>query len=316
MKMRLASKYFIISTGTTMSMDIKIGFIGLDSSHSVEFIRRMQAPDCPADQKVGGMRATACLRFETPFQSKEGLDSRQKTLESWGVRVTTTFEQAVSDCDALLITINDPSLHLEYFRQCAALQKPVFMDKPLAENLASARMIADLVRASKVPFMSCSSLRHASALREACMAVPAPEQASTFGPLGRAPAGISIVWYGVHAFEMLQRAMGSGAQQIATVPTTKGTVCVVDYKDGRQGVVELVEGTWMYGGSIRGGGSASSFVVDSSSIYSLQLRDVEAFYRTGKSDVTLADALEVMAMLDAAHQSSVSGKPVRVHDES
>lgn len=298
-----------------MSTDIKVGFIGLDSSHSVEFIRRMQAPDCPADQKVEGMRATACLRFETPFQNREGLDSRQKTLEGWDVRVTTSFEDAVSDCDALLITINDPSCHLEFFRKCAGLRKPVFMDKPLADNLVAAREIADMVRSNKVPFMSCSSLRHASALREACHSVPAAEQASTFGPLGRAPAGSSIVWYGVHAFEMLQRSMGAGAQEVSTVRTARGTVCVIGYKDGRQGVVELVEGTWNYGGSIRGGGNAASFIVDSSSIYSLQLRDVAAFYRTGKSDVTLSDALQVMAMLDAAHQSCESGATVSVGSE-
>lgn len=298
-----------------MSVNIKVGFVGLDSSHSVEFIRRLQAPDCPADQKVSGMRATACLRFETPFQNSEGLDSRQKTLESWGVRVTTSLEEVVSDCDALLITINDPSRHLEYFQKCAGLGKPVFLDKPLADNLTAAREIAVLVKANKVPFMSCSSLRHASALRESCLAVPAPEQASTFGPLGKAPAGSSIVWYGVHAFEMLQRSMGSGAQKVTTVGTSKGVVCVLNYRDGRQGVVELVEGTWNYGGSIRGGGKAASYIVDSSSIYSLQLRDVAEFYRTGKSDGTLSDALEVMAMLDAAHQSFASGTPARVQSD-
>ena len=41
------------------------GNIGLDTSHSVEFPRRMQAPDCPEKNKVEGLKAVTCLRFET-----------------------------------------------------------------------------------------------------------------------------------------------------------------------------------------------------------------------------------------------------------
>lgn len=295
-----------------MGKDIKVGFVGLDSSHSIEFIRRMQAPDCPAEFQVKGMRATACMRFETPFQNKEGLDARQKTLEGWGVRVTTSLEEAVTGCDVLLITINDPSRHLEFFRQCAGLGKPVFLDKPLADTLAAGREIAALVAAHKMPFLSCSSLRFAASLLDACRDVPAPEQASTFGPLGKAPAGSSIVWYGVHAFEMLERAMGRGAAAVTVVRDRRGVVCVVEYPDGRRGLVELTEGNSSYGGTLRGGGKAAAFIVNSSAIYTAQLVALEEFYRTGNAPLTVEDALEVMALLDAAQQSLTSGKTAPV----
>ena len=68
-----------------MKKDIKIAFIGLDTSHTIEFARRMVAPDCPADQKVRGLQPVSCLRFSTPFHSEEGLNQRQKTLEGWGI---------------------------------------------------------------------------------------------------------------------------------------------------------------------------------------------------------------------------------------
>ena len=71
-----------------MSKDIRVAIVGLDTSHSIEFTRRMQAPDCPENQKVTGLRAVSCLRFETPFQDKDGLDGRQKQLEEWGVKVS------------------------------------------------------------------------------------------------------------------------------------------------------------------------------------------------------------------------------------
>ena len=118
-----------------MSEQIKVAIIGLDTSHAVAFPQLMQDPATPAEQRVEKLKAVTCLRFETPFQGKAGLDKRQEYLESIGVKVTENFDEAVADCDAILIEINDPSLHLEYFEKCAPLGKPIFLDKPFADNL-------------------------------------------------------------------------------------------------------------------------------------------------------------------------------------
>ncbi len=295
-----------------MPNEIKVAVVGLDTSHSVEFTRRMQAKDCPASEKVSGMRATRCLRFETPFQNRDGLDMRQKMMEGWGVEVTENFEESVGDCDAIMIAINDASYHLEYFRKCSGLGKPIFLDKPLADNMANGREIAALVAAKGLKVMSCSSLRFVTALQEACVAVPVPTQASTFGPLGKAPAGSSIIWYGVHAFEMLERAMGRGAASMTVLKAGNGVVCVAEYADGRRGVVELAEGNYNYGGAFRGDGKAAAFVVDMSQAYTLQLVEIEKFFKTGIAPLSFQDTLEVMAMLEAAQQSFSTGKTVPV----
>ena len=296
-----------------MTKEIKVGVIGLDTSHSVEFIKRMQAPDCPAEQRVTGLRATACLRFETPFQNKDGLDARQKQLEDWGVKVTEDFAVAVADCDAVMIEINDPARHLEYFRKCAVLVKPIYLDKPLADTLTNGKAIAELVAERGLKIMSCSSLRFVPGLVQACATVAAPTQATTFGPLGKAPAGSSIVWYGVHAFEMLERVMGRGAAEMTVVKDRSGVVAVIGYEDGRRGVVELTEGGWSYGGCIRNkAGAAASYVVDMSRAYTMQLAEVETFFRTGIAPLAIADTVEIMALLDAAQRAHDSGKPEKV----
>ena len=114
-----------------MSGDIKVSLIGLDTSHTIQFAKRMADADCPPELKVDGLRAVSCLRFPTPFQDEEGLDNRQKQLEKWGIPVTRDFEEAVADCDAIMLEINDPTYHVEYFTRCTELGKPVFIDKPL-----------------------------------------------------------------------------------------------------------------------------------------------------------------------------------------
>ena len=292
--------------------------VGLDTSHAIEFTRRLQAPDCPADLRVAGARVVSCVRFVTAFQDAAGLDRRQAQLEAWGVTVGTDLDAALHDADAILITINDPALHLEYVRRCAAsnasiaLKRPIFLDKPLAATLAEGREIAAVAAAHAVPLCSASSLRFVPALREACEQVPEPRSAATWGALGRAPAGSSIVWYGVHAVEMLQRALGRGARAVSAHPVSGGAVLVVEYERGATGVVELYEGGG-YGGVLRAapgadGPAAAPYVVDMRTGYSDLLREVVPFLAGGPTPVPLADTLEVMAILDAADRASRSGR--------
>lgn len=295
-----------------MDAQIRIALIGLDTSHAVEFPKLMQAPDCPADLKVAGMKAVTCLRFPTPFHNEEGQDKRQKQLESWGIRVTRQFEEAVADCDAIMLEINDPAFHREYFEKCAGLGKPVFVDKPLADTHASARAMLALAASKSLRVMSASSLRFAGALVEAVAAVPRPLLASTYGPLGKAPAGSSIVWYGVHAFEMLERAMGRGAAAVTVVRDPAGVVCVIEYATGQRGVVELTEGNYQYGGCLRDGQKAVSYRVDAARIYKEELDEIARFFHGQEVPVTLDDAVEVTAMLDAAEHSFQTGQRVAI----
>jgi len=291
-----------------MAKDIVVNIIGLDTSHSIEYPRRMQAPDCAPELKVPGLRAGRCLRFETPFQNKEGLDKRQKQLEDWGIKVTDRFEEAVKDCDALMLEINDPAYHLEYFQKCAGLGKPIYLDKPMADTTAHGREIARIAREKKVPFLSASSLRFVPQLLAACAVIPQPSMASVYGALGTAPAGSSVVWYGVHAAEMLERALGRGAVAVQTKKDALGVTVIVRYPDGRRGIVELNEGSWIYGGCLRTKDKAAPFVVDMSRAYTDELIEVLRFFRGETPSLAIEDTLEVMGILDAAERSLGSGR--------
>ena len=292
-----------------MSEEIRIGMIGLDTSHSIAFTKCLQDPDVAEDQKVSGARVVSCMRFETPFQDKNGLDERQKQLEEWGVTVTTDFDEAVAECEAIMLEINDPAYHLEYFRRCAGLGKPIFLDKPMADTTDHARAIYKIAKDNKLRVFSASSLRFVPGLLEACEAIPNPLYASTYGPLGKAPAGSSIVWYGVHAFEMLERAMGQGAVGVFAKRDKAGVVAIVEYPDNRRGVVELTEGAYAYGGCVREKGKAAPYICDNSRLYPGELTHVVEFFKGAEPAATLEDALEVTAMLDAAERSVNSGKP-------
>ena len=80
-----------------MSNKIKIALIGLDTSHSIAFPEIIQERGDKTPLQV-----ISCLRFETPFQNKEGLDKRQEILEGMGIKVTEDFDEAVAGADALM----------------------------------------------------------------------------------------------------------------------------------------------------------------------------------------------------------------------
>ena len=293
---------------------IRTAVIGLDTSHATQFPKFIQDPEMEPEHRVSGMTVTRALRFETPFQKKEGLDKRQAYLESIGVKVTEDFEEAVSGCDAIFLEINDPSLHLEYFRKCAELGKPVFLDKPFADTLENAVEILKTAKEHDVRFFTASSLRFEANIIQAHEEMPEVDMAETWGPLGRAAAGSSIVWYGVHAFEMLEKIMGPGAIAVTTVPDRNGAVCVVAYEDGRRGTVTLTHGNYSYGGLLRKGKECKMFQSGGGQyLYHNLISDIGRFFLGEYDGVPLAESFEIMAMLEAAELSLQTSRTMPVY---
>ncbi|MFA5860033.1 MAG: hypothetical protein WC955_13310, partial [Elusimicrobiota bacterium] len=71
-----------------MGKELKCAIIGLDTSHTIAFTQRMQAPDCKPEHKVQGMKVINAMRFPSAYQSEPDQDKRQVQLEGWGVKVT------------------------------------------------------------------------------------------------------------------------------------------------------------------------------------------------------------------------------------
>ena len=108
--------------------------------------------------------------------------------------------------------------------------------------------------------------------------MPSPTFVTFYGPLGKAPAGSSIVWYGVHTFEMLERAMGRGASGVFVKKDSAGMTAVVKYPDNRRGIVELAYDAFVYGGCLRNKWTAVPFLIDMTSAYSDLLFETAKFF--------------------------------------
>ena len=290
-----------------MSEEIKIAIVGLDTSHATAFPKLMQDPTTPDDQKIAGLRVTRCLRFETAFQNKEGLDKRQEYLESIGVMVTENFDEAIADCDAIMIEINDPALHLEYFEKCAPLGKPIFLDKPFADSVENMCRIIDLAKKYNVRFFTSSSLRFDIDFVEGLEKNLPVEKGMTWGPAGIPPKGEAVIWYGCHTFEMIQRIMGRGAESVRGVKEGDNYLFRIKYADGRTGIVELGS-AYSYGALIRTKENDGLFIKVTGRVpfYYMLMKEFVKFLH-GEQPVALEDSVEVMALQEAALKSLRSG---------
>ncbi len=298
-----------------MGKKLKAALIGLDTSHAVNFTKLFQDPAVPETDHVDGVTVTRCLRFKTPFQSEEGMNERQKYLESQGVIVTEDFEEAVTDCDVILLTVDDPSAHLEYFRKCAGPGKSVYVDKPFADTMEHTHEMIDIARKNNLRYFTASALRFDPGITPLAEKYPNPKGAFVYGALGDAPAGSSIVWYSVHCFEILERLMGRGAVAVTMMPDPDGALCHVAYRDGRRGTIEFIRHTWKYGGILHAAdGEHYSFAnMPGHRFYVELLRECVRFFRGESEGVLLEDSIEIMALVEAADRSTKSGRTEPVY---
>ena len=187
--------------------------------------------------------------------------------------------------------------------------------KMQAFAIRNAKEILRIAKENNVRFFTASSLRFDVDFVEGVAKGVRPESAVIWGPVGRAPAGSSIVWYGVHTFEMLQRVMGRGAVSVCVSSDRKGYVCHVVYSDGRRGVVELTYGSYRYGGVIRDDrGKEVMFQVSYRvPFYQMLIIEIIKFFKGESQIIDLEDSFEIMAMLSAADRSAATGRPEPVY---
>ncbi len=281
-----------------------IALIGLDTSHTVEFTKLMQDPQ---HKIADGMRATKAFRFPSAFQSEEGQDKRQAELERLGVRMAGSIEEAVDGVDAIFLEINDPALHLPFFEKVVGLGKPVFVDKPLAATVKEGRRMRELAESTGTVAWSSSSLRFIPGLAEAKKKVSRPFLVRTFGPLGKAARGSDLVWYGVHAVEMLVVGLGVGARAVRGFDDGVGVIIMVEYGDQSRGLVECVRGFGKYGGRLQSRDEVACFDAGSGSPYAGLMAALRDFVITGVAPVSWDETLEVLGILEAAELSLAKG---------
>jgi hypothetical protein len=293
---------------------LKLGIIGLDTSHAVRFSELLNDPS--RKDHVSGAVIVAAYKGGSPAVVESASRIERFTEEvttKYRVRLVPTIPELCRQVDAVLLLSVDARQHLDQVRAVFAAKKRVFIDKPMAGSLKDAREIASLSRQSGTPFFSCSGQRYSRALQDLKhdATIGRVQGAFTFGPSPIETYIPDLFWYGIHSIEALYELMGPGCERVARVHTEGEDSVVGTWKDGRIGEIRgLRSSPRMYGAVVFG---AKRIAVGNTpdGSYRPIVEEIVRFFQTGKSPVAPEESLEVLAFMEAADRSKErNGAPV------
>ena len=306
----------ILAAGAATAADLRIGIIGMDTSHVTAFSKLIN--DATDPQHVAGGRVVAVFKGGSPDieSSISRVDGYTKELvDKYGVAIYDTIPELCKNVDAVLLESVDGRPHLEQVKPVFAAGKPVFIDKPVAGTLHDALEIFRLAAEAKVPCFTASSYRFYKSLQDMLKQdVGDVRSCISIGPCSLEPHHPDLFWYGVHATEALFTVMGAGCETVVRTATPDTEVATGTWKDGRVGT--------LYG--IRTSGTPHKVIVfgskavaeqENSGDYAPLVAEIMKFFQTGVAPVPPEVTINMFAFMEAADESKrQGGATVKISD--
>jgi hypothetical protein len=318
---RFASRFLALAvlgllavSSAARAAEIRIGMIGLDTSHVVQYLNILNDPK--HKDHVPGGKIVAGFKGGSPDveASRSRVDGFTKTaVEKFGVKMYDSIEEMSRNVDAILILSVDGRPHLDQFRRTLAAKKPVFIDKPLAGSLKDAIEIGRIAKEQKVPVFSTSSLRYSPDSPISQLDKIGPVNAVfSYGPAELEPHHPDLFWYGIHAVEALYTVLGPGCETVVRTHTKNTDVVTGVWSDGRVGTMQGNRaGRAGYGVTIVGAKGAAKGGEKTS--YKPLVEAFMKFFQTGISPVPIETTIELHAFMEAADESKRrGGAPVTI----
>lgn len=296
---------------------LRVGIIGLDTSHAIAFTQMLNDPKVAED--LAGCRVVAAYPKGSPDikSSTERVPKYTEQVKEMGVEIVESIDELLQKVDVVLLETNDGRPHFEQVLPVLKAGKTVFVDKPVAGSLTDAVAIYEAARHYKVPVFSSSSLRYTPSLLEIRDGkFGAVKGCDTYGTCPLEATHPDLFWYGIHGVESLFTVMGTGCDTVTRISTPGFDLVSASWKGGRVGSFRGIRtpeggGKADYGGTVF---CADGIVpIGKSAGYRPLLVDIIRFFRTGKAPVAEQETLEIYAFMEAADESKrQGGKPVTI----
>ncbi|SHJ96397.1 Gfo/Idh/MocA family protein [Pseudozobellia thermophila] len=297
----------------------RIGIIGLDTSHVTAFTKAINNGNRP---DLEGFKVVAAYPTKGSADMSASIDRLEKfttEVRAMGVEIVSAIDELIDKVDFVLLESVDGRRHIDEALPVLKAGKPMFIDKPISNNLVGAIKIFEASKKYKVPIFSASSTRFAPESIEIAKGkkeIGKVLGAYTYGPAGKQVGHMDLAYYGIHAIEALFTLMGTGCKEVARWDTPVSTTVTGIWDDGRTGVFAStpVGGKSYFGGVVHGSeGVAEKIKVFDG--YEPLLVEVVNYFRTGIVPVDYNETLEIFAFMAAADESKLrGGKPVALKD--
>jgi hypothetical protein len=305
-----------LASFTLSAADLKLGMIGLDTSHVTAFAKLLNDPN-DKDHVPGGKVIVAVKGGSDDIESSrsrvEGYTKQMQ--EQFGVKIVPTVAELCQQVDAILIMSVDGRPHLGYAREVFKSGKPAYIDKPIAGSLRDALEIFRLAKANKVPVFSSSSYRYYPGLVELQKTnVGIIKSVISYGPASLEPHHPDLFWYGVHPAEALFTLMGTGCETVVRSATPDVDVVTGIWRDGRVGTLQGMRNMAAPNKVIVFGAKGVAEQKPGGN-YAPLVREIIKFFQTGVAPVPAEETIELFAFMEAADESKrQNGAPVKIKD--
>ena len=285
--------------------DLRIGMIGLDTSHVPAFTEILNNPQ--NKKHVPGAKVVAAFKGGSPDieSSASRVDGFTKTLvEKYGVKLYDSIEEMCKNVDAVMIESVDGRPHLAQAIPVIKAKKPLFLDKPMGGSLKDVLEIFRLAKEANVPVWSSSSLRYGKGIPAVrAGSIGKVNYAETSSPASLEKTHPDLFWYGVHGCEALFAVMGTGCESVKRGKTEDGRIEVIGkWKGGRTGIFREAK---TYVGIAKG--EKGEAVVGAYDGYDPLVVEVIKAFQSGIVPVKAEETIELFAFMEAADESKRRG---------
>lgn len=299
----IAVTLLVCTTSADDTKTIRVGIIGLDTSHVPSFTKSINAE--PADPAMHNCRVIAAY----PYGSRDIESSASRIpkytteVKAMGLEVVDSIDTLLSKVDCVLLETNDGRPHLEQALQVFRAGKPVFIDKPTGSNLSEVVAIFRAAKHYGVPMFSSSSLRYsdgAQAIRGG--KIGKVLGCDAYSPCSLEKTHVDLYWYGIHGVESLFTCMGTGCASVQHTSTRDFESAVGVWSGGRIGTFRGIRGGKSgYGGTAFGDKGITP--IGDYGGYQPLVREITEFFRTGEVPIEPVETIELYAFMQAAFES-------------
>ena len=306
----------LVSSAKEKSKPIRVGMIGLDTSHVIAFTKIMNAPDATGDlvdvEVVAGFPGGSDL----PDSVKRLKGYTDQLRDEMGIEIVDSIPALLEIVDVVMLESVDGRPHLKEARPVIEAGKRLFIDKPVAGSLKDAVAIYSLAKERNVPCFSSSALRFSA---DVAGLRGRDDIGDVLGCLAWGPCTIhetmpDLFYYGIHGVESLFTIMGPGCVSVSRASTEGADVVTGVWNDGRIGTFRGIRsGKAAFGATVfgsKGIGHGGAFTG-----YEPLVREIAKFFKTGEVPVSPQETIEIFAFMEAADESKrLGGAPVKLSD--
>lgn len=296
---------------------LRLGIVDFDSSHAVEFTRRINRCAIPADQFVAG--AKVVLGFPgTSKLAQDRIDQFTPLVVDCGVELVDEPTEMIGRIDGVLVLSLQGDCHLAAARPFLESRVPVYLDKPIACDVNDLDELIALSQRHETMLWSSSAVRFAddvvsigSRLKE----LGNTNGVQVFGPAHFSELNRGLFHYGIHITETMFTLMGTGCERLSTISSPACDLVSGLWRDGRVASIRgHRQGHTAYGVSCFTAQGIVHQPISLASAYRNLCQQIVTAFETETPPVSLAETREIIQFLAAAETSrQQDGVPISLN---